>query len=457
MIGGETTVLDVFRDRVVRHPDRIALEELEAGGARRDSRLTWREWHELSTRVARALLRDGVQPGDRVAILAGNRNLWPIADLGVLMAGAVSVGIDVASPVARIVEQLGDCSAVAAIVDGTGPLAKLAEARGQLPELRLVVCEDGASNGARWWGEWLGDAMASDTPLPDAAPDDIAILIYTAGPAGEPRGARITHRCISASAASVKATLALTERDSALSFLPYCDGAERVFGLYTRIVCGMTVAHVAEQGKVWAAARSFEPTLFGGVPGSFQALTEALLLHQHSLGSDEGDAWRGAIELGRERSRFRQRGEQVPDLLEARWRIAAAPIRAELARLLGGNTRLAVSWCATLTPRVSDDLDAAGLTVLGGYGKTEHLCVAMQRPGASDRESAGAPMPGTELRVAAEGELLIRRNALTFDGYHGKPAATREAFTDDGLWLRTGDAAELLSDGRLRITGPGGE
>jgi len=101
-----TTLLDVFTARVSRHPDRLALEEIAAGGARRDVRLTWRDWHELSSRVARALLRDGVQSGDAVAIIAGNRNIWPIADVGVLMAGGVSVGVDPASPVAQIVARL---------------------------------------------------------------------------------------------------------------------------------------------------------------------------------------------------------------------------------------------------------------------------------------------------------------------------------------------------------------
>jgi long-chain acyl-CoA synthetase len=453
MIGGETTMLDAFRDRVVRHPDRIALEELAAGGARRDTRLTWREWHELSTRVARALLRDGVRSGDTVAILAGNRNLWPIADLGVLMAGAVSVGVYTTSPVAQIVQQLGDCSAVAAIVDSTEQLAKLIEARGELPDLRLIVCEDAASNGARWWGEWLGDSMASDTPLPDPGPDDIALLIYTSGSTGEPKGARIPHRYISASAASVRETLGLGERDSSLSFLPYCHAGERIFGLYTRILCGMTVGHVAEPGKLWEAAVAFEPTLFGGLPRWFEKLHESLLLRERALGGEERAGWESAIELGRERSALRRRGEPVPDLLEARWRVASAPVRAEIARLLGGNTRLATSGGAKLPVEVADYLDAAGLTVLGAYGQTEHLCVAMHRPDAYDTVSVGPPMPGTEVRIADDGELQIRRSALTFAGYHGKPAATREAFTEDGAWLKTGDLAELLPDGRLRITG----
>ncbi len=448
-----TTILDVFADRVAKHPDRIAIEELAAGGARRDQRLTWREWHELSSRVGAALVRDGVQPGDTVAILAGNRNIWPIADIGVLMAGAVSVGVYTTSPVPQIVQQLSDCGAVAAIVDTTEQLAKLIAARGELPALRLIVCEDGPSNGARWWGEWLGDSMAAGTPLPPATPDDVALLIYTSGSTGAPKGARITHRCISACAASVRATLGLGDHDSSLSFLPYCHAGERIFGLYTRILCGMTTAHVEEQGKLWDAARAYGPTLFGGLPRYFEKLHESLLLHERTLGGEELERWRLAIALGRERSALRRRGDPVPDLLEARWRVAAAPIRAEMARMLGGNARLATSGGAALPVEVADYLEAAGLAVLGAYGQTEHLCVAMHRPDAYDTLSVGPPMPGTEVRIADDGELLIRRNALTFAGYHGKPAATREAFTEDGLWLKTGDLAEIGENGRLRITG----
>ena len=448
-----TTMLDVFADRVARHPDRIALEELAAGGARRDVRLTWREWHELSSRVARALIRDGVQPGDSVAIVAGNRNIWPIADIGVLMAGAVSVGVYATSPVPQIVQQLNDCGAVAAIVDSTEQLTKLIEARGELPALRLIVCEDGPSNGARWWGEWLGDAMAAGAPLPRATPDDVALLIYTSGSTGEPKGARISHRYISASAASVRAILGLGDSDRSLSFLPYCHAGERIFGLYTRILCGMTTGHVEEQGKLWDAAGAFEPTLFGALPRYFEKLHESLLLHERTLGSEDRARWDAAIALGRERSALRRRGEPVPDLLEARWRVAAADCRAELSRMLGGSVRLATSGGAALPVEVADYLNAAGLTVLGAYGQTEHLCVAMHRPDAYDTLSVGPPMPGTDVSIAEDGELLIRRNGLTFVGYHGKPNATRDAFTADGLWLKTGDLAVLGANGRLQITG----
>ena len=469
-VGERRTMLDVFRERAERDGDRVAIEELAAAGAPRgDRRMTWREWHDASRCAAAALVAGGMRPGDAVAILAGNRMLWPVADLGVLMAGAVSVGVYPTSAPAQVAQQLADCAAVAAIVDTPAQLAKVLEARAALPHLRVVVCEDedadraGGGDGVIGWGAWLaGGARALDEPAhaaevvrrtAAARPGDVALLIYTSGSTGEPKGARIPHRYLSASAASVRDTLALTDADSALSFLPYCHAGERVFGLYTRILCGMRTGHVEDASRLWDAARAFRPTLFGGLPRWFEKLYEALVLHERALPAERRAAWAEAIRLGRERSALRRGGLAVPAALEGAWSRAAEPIRARLAGLLGDRVRLATSGGAALPVEVADYLDAAGLTVLGAYGQTEHLCVAFHRPDRYDTTSAGPPMPGTEVRIADDGELLVRRNALTFDGYHRRPEETRAAFTADGAWLLTGDLAELTPDGRLRITG----
>jgi long-chain acyl-CoA synthetase len=448
-IREDATTLDIFRARVVRHPDRIALEELSAAGARRDARLTWREWHELSTRVARALIRDGVQQGDVVAILAGNRNLWPIAELGILMAGAVSVGVS--GDGTRLARELADCHAVAAIVDTTANLQLLIAHRGDLPNLRIVVCEDAASNGARWWGEWLDDSMASDTPLPDVGLDDLALLIYATSATGEQRAARITHRCIAANSASAHQALGLGERDCGLSVIPYTDAEERILGLHLRILCGMSVAHVADERQLWHVAGPTESTVLIGRRAHYTVLYDTLRAHERTLGAADRAAWGAALDLGRERVVLGRAGSPVSDALEARWRVAMAPSR--LARQqLGGALRVTTARGTRLDDDVADYLAALGITVRGGWGPVEHLCATMQS--ADDcRRDAGAPMPGTELRVAGDGELLIKRSALTFNGYHERAAATRDVFTADGLWLRTGERAEILSDGQLRLAG----
>jgi long-chain acyl-CoA synthetase len=446
-LSEDATTLDVFRARVVRHPDRVALEDLEAGGARRDAKLSWREWHELSTRVARALIRDGVQRGDAVAILAGNRNLWPIAELGILMAGAVSVGVS--GDGAQIVRELGDSRAVAAIVDTTFNLQQLIPHRGELPDLRTVVCEDAASNGARWWGEWLDDSMATDTALPDVAPDDLALLVYTSSPAGDRRAARITHRGIAASAASARTVLDVGERDCAVSVIPYHDAEERMLGLHLRILGGLSVAHVADERMLWSVVGATEATVLIGRARHYEALHEAMVAHEQTLGAAERDAWRSAIGFGRERAALRRAGQPVPDAVEARWRVAMAGSRSARQKL-GATLRIATARGASLAANAAEYLAAMGMTIRGGYGPVEHLCATMQ-PADGCSHDAGAPMPGTELGVAEDGELLVRRSALTFAGYHERAESTRDAFTRDGLWLRTGARGLLLPDGHLRL------
>lgn len=465
--AAERTMLGVFRERALRHGDRVALEELAASGAPADRRLTWREWYDASRAVAAALIAAGTRPGDSVAILADNRNLWPVSDLGVLMAGAVSVGLYPTSAPAQVAQLLADCGAVAAIADSTEQLAKVSAARAKLPRLRTVVCENAESaslgRDVTAWDSWLDagaralrdtrNAEEVDRRAATVRPNDVALLIYTSGSTGDPKGARITHRYLSASAASIRETLGLGEDDTALSFLPYCHAGERVFGLYTRITCGMRTGHVADGSRIWETARAFEPSVFGGLPRWFEKLHESLLLHEHTLSGAERSSWDEGLRLGRERSALRRRGLHVPEALEHGWQRASAASRAHLAARIGTRVRLATSGGAALPADVADHLDACGLTVLGAYGQTEHLCISCHRPNNYDSTSAGSPMPGTEVRVAADGELLVRRGALTFDGYHGRPDETAAAFTADGDWLLTGDLAELTSEGRLRITG----
>jgi long-chain acyl-CoA synthetase len=462
----DTTMLAVFLSRARQTPDRVALEELAVGGAPADLSLTWAQWREASRAFAAALVADGVEVGDRVAIFADNRMSWPIADIGILMAGAVSVGIYPTSASAQVRELLADSGSVGIVVDTAERLAQVCSVADGLPRLRRVIGTEVSGGAGREvsWRDYLALGATSlaesaataaevETRTAGAKPDDLALLIYTSGSTGEPKGARITHRYLAASAASVRDTLGLGDDDSSLSFLPYCHAGERVFGLYTRILCGMRTGHVAHHGRLWDAAREFQPTIFGGLPRFFEKLYEALIVHEGTLDPRARQAWQRAVSLGRERFRHRRAGREVPSDLEASWQEAIQPATAFLGALLGTRVRLSTSGGATLPSEVADYLDAVGMTVLGAYGQTEHLCVAFHRPDAYDTDTVGPPMPGTEIGIDADGEVLLRRGALTFSGYHGKPAETRDAFTPDGEWLRTGDLGEMTANGRLRLTG----
>ena len=247
--------------------------------------------------------------------------------------------------------------------------------------------------------------------------------------------------------------LGLREDDTSLSFLPFCHAAERVFGLHTRIVYGMGAGLVPDHTRLWEAARAYGPTLFGGVPRFFEKVWEELYAERETAPLRHRERWSRVLELGRERSRLRRSGLPVPPELERDWRDLGEPVFARVREAFGGRVRLATSGGAAFPVHVAEDLDALGLPVLGAYGLTEHLCVAFNRPDRYTFDSAGPPMPGTELGIAEDGEVLVRRGALTFSGYHARPGESAAAFTADGEWLLTGDLGAVGADGMLRITG----
>ena len=460
-----TTSLTVFRERVARDAERVALRPLDGAP------ITWGEWGEASRRVSASLAAAGFAPGGRVAILAGSHPVWPIAELGIVEAGLVSVGIYPTSAPEQVLHILRDAGVVAIVVDDMTQLAKVRRVAGDALSLRLVIGAGDAAaamsapDGPREiaWGRWLDDGAealgrpgvreALEQRAAAVAPDDLAILVYTSGSTGAPKGARLTHRYLAASARSILATLPLTEADTTVSFLPASHAGERVFGLYTRIHAGMTATLVGDPSRVWEAMQRHEPTLFGGLPRFFEKAYEALTAaHARSRGA-EREQWDTAVALGRVRSLKKRRQLPVATDFDVRWRAALAPVEPVLREFFGSRLRIATSGGAPLPVEVAEYLDAVGVTVLGAYGLTEHLCVAFHRPQRYGFDSVGPVMPGTTIRIAAEGEIQVRRTALTFDGYWARDAESRAAFTPDGEWLHTGDVGEITDDGTLRVTG----
>ncbi len=469
------TILERFAAQVAERGDAVALRAVIEGGSAADSTLTWREWSDASARVAAALVAAGIAPGERVAILAGNGYLWPIADLGVLAAGIVSVGIYPTSAPAQLRDLLVDVGATAVIVDRAALLERILAIADGVPSLRFVVCEERTTlpdardvdAAARLpvvgWADWLagGDAAlrteAVQCELAERqraiAPDSLAVLIHTSGSTGVPKAACIPHRYLLASAESVRTTLGLTPDDTTLSFLPFSHAGERVFGLAVRVHCGMTATLVEDHGRVWQTAARVAPSLFGGLPRFYEKAAAQLRAARDAAEPDEQRRWDRAELLGRERSRLRRASMDVPDAIEREWAACVAPAQERVRALFGGGLRHATSGGAMLPPAISEYLDAFGVTVLGAYGMTEQLCVAFNRPARYAFDGVGPLMDGAEARVADDGELLVRRGPLTFAGYFGRPAETALAFTADGEWLRTGDLARLDGDGVLRIVG----
>ena len=423
-----------FAERVRTDGDRVAFAVYPSGATAAQSHLSWHEWNDAARAVASSLIAGGVAAGDRVAVISRNRPLWPITDIAIQMAGATGVGIYQTSAPIQIEALLVDCGASLIFVDSIAHAAVVLDVRTRLDRAVVIVCDVSVDEWAAHpelhvatavrFDEWrdAGSRALStdrganeqlDARIAAVTLDDLAALIYTSGSTGEPKGACISHRYLAASAESIVATLTLTADDRALSFLPFSHAAERVFGQCTRVLLGMTSALIEDPADVFRVAQDFEPTFFGGLPRIFERLFEAADVARR----DGADA------------------------------------RAAIVSRIGSRCRLATSGGAALPRHVGEFLQSLGLPIIGAYGQTEHLCVAMNRLEQLRFDSVGPPMPGTEVRIAEGGELLLRRSELTFDGYWQKPDATRDAFTSDGQWLRTGDRAEQDSDGSLRITG----
>lgn len=428
--SSDVPVVHVLMERASVTPDAIAFAVFPRGATSATRSITWREWYEASRAAAAAMLTLGVQPGDRVAVLAGNRPLWPIVDMAIHMVHAIGVGIYPTSAPSQIEALLIDSGATVIVTDALAHLSTVLAMRARLPQSLTIVHDANAST--TWddvpdvhdWITWCAEGahrLASDAAISAAldvrlntvSPDELAALIYTSGSTGEPKGACISHRYLSASADSISDVLELTATDRSLSFLPFSHAAERVFGECTRIWVGMSAALIEDPSDLFTVAANFNPTLFAGLPRIFERLYEAADVARRN-GNDEREA---------------------------------------ITARIGTQCRVATSGGATLPTHIAQALAAHGLPILAAYGQTEHLCVAMNRPNNPLWDAVGAAMPGTELRVADDGELLVRRSALTFDGYFGKPDETRAAFTEDGRWLRTGDLASVDDHGLLRITG----
>lgn len=429
-----TPLVHQFAERARTDGVRTAFAVYPPGATQPQTELSWADWSQSARAVAASLIAGGVAAGDRVAVLSRNRPLWPIADVAIQMTNAIGVGIYPTSAPVQIEALLVDCGASLVFVDSIAHATIVRKICARLDRAVMIVCDVTASEWAEheemhvatvvrfddWRDEGAraldtdGAAVAQlDARIASVRLDDIAALIYTSGSTGEPKGACISHRYLAASAESIAATLELTAADRTLSFLPYSHAAERVFGQCTRVLVGATAALIEDPADVFRVAHNFEPTFFGGLPRIFERLFEAAEVARRD-GSDP----RGAI-----------------------------------ASRIGPRCRLATSGGAALPRHVGEFLQSLGLPIFGAYGQTEHLCVAMNRLDHLRFDTVGPPMPGTEIRITPDGELLVRRSALTFDGYWHNAEATRAAFTDDGEWLITGDRAEQDDDGALRITG----
>ena len=450
-------LVEMFEETARRRGDLPAVKH-KRGGRWED--VAWREIARRARDVADGLAAAGIRPGDRIAILGDTNLEWILADLGILGAGAIAVTIYQSNTPAECQYILADSGARAVFCDSAAQVAKVRQVKASLPALELIVRAQGPAADAleRTLAdvEAAGASWRRDHPDAHAArlaavgPDDPASFIYTSGTTGNPKGVVLTHGAWAYEATAVAEIDIVRPDDVVLMFLPMAHSFAKVIEAVWFQV-GATAAFVESLDRIVDNAGEVRPTVMPSVPRIFEKAYNAVLSkglatpglkgRLFALAMESFDAWAAAQEEGKP--------YQSLGLLLGR-KLVFPKLAAALSERFGGRVRLFVSGGAPLSTKINRFFDALEFTILEGWGLTETAAgTCVNRPGANRIGTVGPPVPGTEIRIAEDGEILVKGAGLMKE-YYRNPAATAEAFRDG--WFLTGDIGTLEPSGALRIT-----
>jgi long-chain acyl-CoA synthetase len=423
-------------------------------------------WQSLSSaevlrRVAglsKCLFELGIKPGDRVGIFAPNCPEWHTADFAITGLGAASVPVYFNESLDRMTYILNDSSARIAITAGEMQARRLAECRSRLSTVEQVI-------SARTPEEMGDDVLRYETLIASAGETEIAeyrqraatvtsgqlaTIIYTSGTTGEPKGVMLSHANLSSNSLDSCDGLPYYPTDLALSFLPLAHVYERVAG-YTDLFKGVAIAYVEQIESVPQALLEVRPTVAAGVPRFFEKIYANIVARGHQESGLKRRIFDWALAVAEKTVAWKAYGESVPSSVKLQWKLANALVYSKIREGLGGKVRLFVSGGAPLAKEIAEFFWSINLPIYQGYGLTETSpVVAVNTPLANRVGTVGRPIPHVELRIAEDGEILVK-GPCVMQGYYRKPDQTREVFTRDG-WFCTGDIGQLDEDGYLIIT-----
>ena len=445
------TLNDLFCRVAAAHNPRAVLWQDEFG-----------QWQPISSdqiyqrvrALGRTFLEWGVRKGDRIALIGENRWEWAVADFAILAIGAADVPIYPTLTGEQIATLVRDAGCRIAVVSTRQQFDKLNSVRAQTELERIVIMDSPAPKGAVAMSELLAgaDALASERdPIFDALvgaarPEDLATLIYTSGTTGEPKGVMLTHGNIAANQSCATTAFSFNATDACISFLPLSHITARALD-YVMYDCGAQVAYCAQFDKLPQAMKEVRPTVIVGVPRVYEKIRQAV--EQKSAASPmKKRILKWAIGVGSRHIDSVYSGRQPSSLL---WKVARKLVYAKVREAFGGRVKVFISGGAPLGMDTAQWFASVGIAIWEGYGLTETSpVISLNSPVKQRMGSVGPPLPNVELKLAGDGELLVRGPSV-FAGYWQKPQANAESFDDEG-WFRTGDIAHLDADGFLYIT-----
>jgi long-chain acyl-CoA synthetase len=409
--------------------------------------VSWEEAGQRVEELANGLLALGVRKGDPFAILGTTRLEWSLFDFALACIGAIGVGVYMNSSPRDTRYVVEHSEAIGALVEDVEQQEKLDGV-----ELRhLITYEDLDELAERGRAFAAKQPTALDEAVAAIGEEDVFTYIYTSGTTGPPKGCMITHRNYYAMVSVVDELPAFVGAgDTMLLYLPLAHNFGRLMHLAGPYI-GFTIAHLADPRRAAEALPQVRPTVFPSVPRVYEKVHGAVL---HGLEEAHGPKKRlgdWALRTGYEVSRLRQAGKPMPPALRLRHRLADQLLFSKVKGRLGGRLRIGIAGGAPLAKEIAEFFHAIDILILEGYGLTECTSAAtVNRHDAYRFGTVGPALPGCELQLAEDGELLIRSETV-FAGYLKDPEATREVLADDG-WLRSGDIATIDADGYVTIT-----
>lgn len=448
------TLISMFDQSVQSCGNKPALAHKPKGGTYQD--ISYAELGESADAFSKGLSALGVQKEDRVAILSENRPEWAISDFGILKAGAVNVPMFSTLTAAQVAYILNDSGAKIICVSTKDQLEKVAAIRDEVSSLEQIVIydemEDEVPAGVSQFVDVCNQGKETDLPIEsDSDEDQIATIIYTSGTTGNPKGVMLTHANFLSNFKACKSLIDVGETDVLLSFLPLSHVFERLGGHYVPLFSGAKIAYAESTFTVAQNMQEVSPTVMLSVPRLYETMHDRVLRAVQAGSPLKQKIFHWGVSVGSSVSSKIQQGEKPSALLQMKQNIADKLVFAKLKAATGGQLRFFVSGGAALPQSIAEFFHAAGILILEGYGLTETSpVISMNHPAKWKFGTVGVPVPGVEVQIAEDGEILTR-GPHVMKGYFNNEDATAEVI-DGEDWFHTGDIGIIDDDGFIKIT-----
>ncbi|MGB8329099.1 MAG: long-chain fatty acid--CoA ligase [Polyangiales bacterium] len=451
------TVGEMFLKRVERDGDKPAFYFKEDSTWRP---VSWNAFLDQAGAIASYLLGLGLQIQDKVCVVGSTSPAWCYCDMGGLLAGAVTLGAYPTLTPKQLAYILDHADTKVAFVEGLEEISKILARRDELMQLEKVIVwnTEGAESLMQAHNWLIPFERVLQTPVDRAAiqarvaavdPHSTAIIVYTSGTTGPPKGAMISHDNIMTVMRDQDEAFSIDEGDVSLSFLPMAHVAERVLAFYGRINTGMGTYFASNIAKVLEEVVEVKPTIFGSVPRIFEKAYAKIMSTVEQAPPARQRIFRWAERVGRAAVQHWQAGKPIPFGLKLQYRLADRLVFSKLRAVFGGRVRYFITGAAPIAHDILEFFWAAGFPIFEMYGMTESTVITHANvPGSVKLGSVGRALSVVEDRIAADGEILIR-GKVVFQGYYKDPEATADTIIDG--WLHTGDVGKKDEDGAVFI------